>query len=359
MLCSSGIVVILSSTSEEDNAADDDETLDILAGSPDEATSSGPVPAGRKRRLLEDAPDGSAAAGVAAVEARGPSRRKAKAPKRAQTEAEPAAADVKVQAEPLDDIRSASAFAQQDGPSSKQPAAGPQWLRLSAAALAPKPQPTSAAQPADAAAQRDSLETPASPADVPNKSSPALEAPPPLAPVASAPTPMPSSQPAVASAAAASESCKPPPPKPASAALDHAASAPAADASAGLAAFGPHGHSAAGPSLASWLTSRPPRAAAPVQGQLREADGRQNTGTKKSQGSGAAAASAAAKRKGQAAAAAPAKKKPKYVKKAQIGAGTVKVDVAKRENEMRELARQFADDAGAFTRRSMHATDAA
>ena len=353
MLRSCDLVVILSSTSEEDNADAGEETLDILAGSADEATSAEMLlPAGRKRRLLEDTDAGSAA-GVAAVEARGPSRRKAKAPKRAQTEAEattagePAAADTEPHAEPAKAAGPASPFAQQAETSSKQPADGTQWMRLSAAVLAPAPQTTPAAQLATASARRDAPAAPDNPADAPQQSLPAGTAPP-LGPVASAPTPLPSSPPrSRASPAAAFEAFKAPPSKPAAAALDHAASAPAADASAHA---GARSQSAAGPSLDSWLGSRPPRAAAPVQGQLRE-DGRMNAAAKKPSGSGSAAASgtgAAGKRKGQQTATAPpAKKKAKQAKKAPLGGGTVKEDVAKRENEMRELAKQFADDAGA------------
>ena len=353
VLRSSSIVVILSSSSEEDNAADAcEETLDILAGSADEATSAGLLPAlGRKRRLLDEA-DGGTAGGVAPVEARGPSRRKAKAPKRAQTEAEALqdgeAAVANAMSEREVDIEEAagpaSAFAQQEDQSRRQWADGAPWLRLSAAALAPKPKPTPAAQPAGASERRDPPEAPVSPL---KQSLPAERAPP-LAPVASAPTPLPSSQPAKA-AAAAGGPFKPPPPKPMSAALDHAASAPAADASASPAAAGARSQSAAGPSLASWLTSRPPRAAAPVQGQLRE------TGARKAQEgtSAASGAGAASKRKGQGAAAPAAKKKAKQAKKAPIGGGTVKEDVARRENVMRVLAKQFADEAGALLHRCM------
>jgi len=350
VLRSSGIVVILSSSSEEDNADAGEETLDILAGSTDEVTSAELLPAsGRKRRLLEDAADGGTAGGVAPVEARGPSRRKAKAPKRAQTEAElaavaePAAADAEPEVETIEEAAGpASAFGRPEDQSRRQWADGAPWLRLSAAALAPKPQPNSAAVRADASERREPLEAPVSPAGAPEQNLPAERAPA-LAPVASAPTPLPSSQPAKAPAAA-SETFKQPPPKPAPAALDHAASAPAADASASLAAACARSQSAAGPSLASWLGSRPPRAAAPVQGQLRE------TGARKAQegASAASGAGVAGKRKGQGAAVPAAKKKAKQAKKAQIGGGTVKEDVARRENAMRVLAKQFAAEAGAL-----------
>ena len=306
--CSNDIYVVLSSSSSDKDDGTGEETLDILASGPDEAMSSGQQAHAGEKQEKNDV----LAAG--ANDARGPSRRKAKAPKRAPTEAELAAAEAE---------RAAT-----EGPTpAALAAASPVGRRQEA----DKPQASPEA-PASAGPPAGLLEGLTTSDITSGESAPDI----------------PMLEYLGGGGATGHDG-------PLERAPEHAASEPAVSPSAAAAAAaGLHRDAAVAErdaELASKLSFRPPpRAAAPVQGQLRESGpAKPAAAAKKPSGSGAAAAgaTAAAKRKGDPLAA-PVKKKSHHKKKVPMGGGTVKVDVADGEDEQRERARQYAVEAGAF-----------